>query len=215
MEKFHVYLFYDLSKSIFWCIILSMKNKVIKEIFDLLKVVLISLAIVMPIRAFIFQPFMINGASMEPNYHSTDYLIIDQVSYRFEDPKRGDVIVFKYPGNPSVKYIKRVIALPGEAVEIDNGVIYITDNSGKRFELKEDYLPEDLKDHWVNKKDYSPILMKDGEYFVLGDNRNYSSDSRVWGVLPEKNIVGKIFFNLSISELLNGSKKEVNNKLIY
>ncbi|MDD4409559.1 MAG: signal peptidase I [Candidatus Pacebacteria bacterium] len=190
-----------------------MEKKFFKEFLDLVKIVLISLAIVIPIRAFIFQPFMVKGASMEPNYHSTDYLIIDQVSYRLNQPQRGDVIVFKYPKDPSYKYIKRIIAFPGEAVEIKDTEVLITDTTGKTFKLDESYLPQDLKDHWKNNINHTPVLLNKGEYFVLGDNRNYSSDSRVWGVVPEKNIVGKVFFTFSISNVLNGAK--VNNNLIY
>jgi signal peptidase I len=154
---------------------------------------------------------MVKGASMEPNYHSTDYLIIDELSYRFSEPQRGDVIVFKYPKDESYKYIKRIIAFPGEAVEIKNAKIYITDKSGKMFELDENYLPQEVKDSWKNNMTMSPVLLKEGEYFVLGDNRNYSSDSRIWGTLPEGNIIGKVFFTLSISEILDGKGSASTN----
>jgi signal peptidase I len=190
-----------------------MEKNFFKELLDLIKIVLISLAIVVPIRVFIFQPFMVNGSSMEPNYHSTDYLIIDQVSYRLGSPQRGDVIVFKYPKDPSYKYIKRIIGFPGEGLEIKDKTIYITGTDGKTFALEESYLPQGLKDHWKNNINYGPILLKDNEYFVMGDNRNYSSDSRIWGVLPKQNIVGKVFFVFSISKALNGNATD--NKLIY
>ncbi|OQB08180.1 MAG: Signal peptidase I S [Parcubacteria group bacterium ADurb.Bin216] len=188
-----------------------MNQKFIKEALDLIKIVLISLAIVIPIRAFIFQPFMVKGASMEPNYHSTDYLIIDQVSYRFNEPERGDVIVFKYPNNLSLKYIKRIIAFPGEAVEIKDGEVFITDRGGKTFQLDEDYLPKDFKEHWTKNNNNKPILLGENDYFVMGDNRNYSSDSRSWGTLPKQHIIGKVFFTLSITDILgaNGSSNNI------
>jgi signal peptidase I len=188
-----------------------MENKFLNEIIDFVKIAVIALLIVIPIRVFIFQPFMVKGASMEPNYHSTDYLIIDELSYRFSEPQRGDVIVFKYPKDESYKYIKRIIAFPGEAVEIKNAKIYITDKSGKMFELDENYLPQEVKDSWKNNMTMSPVLLKEGEYFVLGDNRNYSSDSRIWGTLPEGNIIGKVFFTLSISEILDGKGSASTN----
>ena len=86
--------------------------------FDVIKIVVIALAIVLPIRYFLFQPFVVKGASMEPNYHNGDYLIVDEISYRFNDPQRGDVIVFEYPNNRKERYIKRIIGLPGETVSI-------------------------------------------------------------------------------------------------
>ncbi|MFA5080015.1 MAG: signal peptidase I [Candidatus Paceibacterota bacterium] len=189
------------------------KKNLLSEIIDLGKIILIALIIVIPIRIFVFQPFMVSGASMEPNYHSTDYLIIDELSYRFNTPKRGDVIVFKYPKNPSLKYIKRIIGYPGETVEIKDTKILITSVDNTTISLDENYLPESTISSWIRGATYGPITLKEGEYFVLGDNRNYSADSRSWGLLPKDNIIGKVAFTFSVTDLLN--KKTETDKESY
>ncbi|MFA5742904.1 MAG: signal peptidase I [Candidatus Paceibacterota bacterium] len=173
-------------------------------LWDVFKIIIIALAIVLPIRYFLFQPFVVKGASMEPNYHTGDYLIIDEISYRFHNPERGEVIVFKYPYNPSDRYIKRVIGLPGETVEIKDGQIYISE-SGKVSILNESsYLSEEFIKTWKSLDNASPVTLKEGQYFVLGDNRNASSDSRRWGILPEQNIIGRAALQISLPEFLGG-----------
>jgi len=164
---------------------------------------IVAIAIVLPIRYFLFQPFVVKGASMEPNYHSGDYLIIDEISYRFNEPERGDVIVFKYPYNLSDRYIKRVIGLPGETVEIKEGQIYISKEGGVSIINESSYLPEKFIKEWKNLDDLAPITLKENQYFVLGDNRNASSDSRRWGTLPEENIIGKSALQFSLPEFLS------------
>ncbi len=152
-------------------------------IWEVSKIVIIALLIVIPIRYFVFQPFFVKGQSMEPNFHNNDYLIIDELSYRFTEPERGDVIVFRYPNNPSQRYIKRIIGLPGEIIEIDNKGVKIFDDS-QYWALDETvYLPEDSI-----IKGSLKINLDNNEYFVLGDNR-----AATWrGTVPEKNIVGKV-----------------------
>jgi signal peptidase I len=173
-------------------------KKTAQNVWDITKLVIIALLIVIPIRLFVFQPFIVNGQSMEPNFHSSDYLIVDELSYRFNQPQRGDVIVFKYPKNPTYKYIKRIIGLPGETVEIRDASIYITSN-GTTLKLDESkYLPQTTINSWQRMADMPAITLSNDQYFVLGDNRNNSSDSRVWGILPKKNIVGKDFFTFSV-----------------
>ncbi|MCK9393624.1 MAG: signal peptidase I [Candidatus Paceibacterota bacterium] len=189
------------------------KKSLLNEVIDLGKIVLIALVIVIPIRIFVFQPFMVSGASMEPNYHSTDYLIIDELSYRFNQPARGDVIVFKYPKNTDLKYIKRIVGFPGETVDIKDAKISITATDGTVTTLNEGYLPEESITSWIRGATYGPIVLKSDEYFVLGDNRNYSADSRSWGVLPKNNIIGKVAFTFSVTNLLN--KKTETNKESY
>ena len=182
-------------------------KKVGTNIWDILKLVIVALLIVIPIRYFVFQPFIVSGQSMEPNYHSSDYLIVDEVSYKIGTPQRDDVIVFKYPKNPAYKYIKRIIGLPGETVEIKNAKIFITSN-GTITRLDESaYLPIEATNAWERVANMAPVKLGDDQYFVLGDNRNNSSDSRVWGVLPFQNIIGKTFFTFSI---LGTIKKETN-----
>ncbi len=168
-----------------------MKN-FLSFIWETLKIVVLALAIVLPIRYFIFQPFIVKGQSMGPNFQHGNYLIIDEVSYRFRDPARGEVLVFKYPYNPSQRYIKRIIGLPGETVEIKGMKVHIFSPDGQETILEETvYLPEtDIT--LGNLK----LTLAEDEFFVMGDNRPFSSDSRSWGVLPRKNIIGKVIFRL-------------------
>jgi signal peptidase I len=159
-------------------------------VWETLKVVIISLAIVIPVRYFIIQPFYVKGASMEPNFYDHEYLIIDEISYRFRDPKRGEVVIFKSPQNPRQYFIKRVIALPGEKIEIKEKEIFI-------FNQK---YPEGIK---IDESKYLPlanvngtlgqvdITLRDNEYFVLGDNRNSSLDSRSFGPITRDKIMGQ------------------------
>ncbi|MBU0546692.1 signal peptidase I [Patescibacteria group bacterium] len=158
-------------------------------ILEILKIVVLALAIVIPIRYFLFQPFFVKGQSMEPNFENGDYLIIDELSYRFSDPKRGDVVVFKYPYAPSQRYIKRIIGLPGEKIEVKNGSVIISSEDGSQVLDEKTYLSQGISTPGV-----ANILLNQNEYFVLGDNRSVSSDSRTWGTLPEENIIGKVFF---------------------
>ena len=166
-----------------------MKN-FLASIFEILRIVILALIIVLPIRFFIFQPFIVKGASMEPNFDQGDYLIIDEISYRFREPKRGEVIVFKFPLNPSQRFIKRIVGLPGEIVEINEGRIII--QKGDQIQtLKENYLPK------INFDDRKyRFELKENEYLVLGDNRNFSYDSRYFGPLNKKFIVGRVIFKL-------------------
>ncbi len=163
------------------------KNNTLEFIWEVFKIIVIAAVIVVPIRYFLFQPFFVRGESMIPNFKDGDYLIIDEISYRFREPQRGEVIVFKYPEDPSSRFIKRIIGLPGETVQIKDGNILITDK--EKRSLREDYLPLGL----ITVGEIKTIL-KDNEYFVLGDNRPYSYDSRRFGPLPEKYIIGKVFF---------------------
>jgi len=182
---------------------LYMESKeVLTFLLDSLKILLIALAIVIPVRVLLFQPFMVKGSSMEPNYHSSDYLIIDELSYRLRDPQRGEVIVFKYPLNTSYRYIKRIIGLPGETIEIKNGEVFVSRANGEPQKINEDlYLSAKVKAEW-GSTNFAPLTLKQDEYFVMGDNRKYSSDSRVWGVLPIKDITGRVLLRFSLYEVL-------------
>jgi signal peptidase I len=157
-------------------------------IWELAKIIVIALVIVLPIRYFLFQPFFVKGQSMEPNFEDGDYLIIDELSYDFRDPGRGEVIVFKYPNDPSQRFIKRIIGLPGETVEIQSGSITIYNEEGKTTLEESGYLPSSI----FTSGDLRVALGED-EYFVMGDNRGASSDSRRWGTLPEDYIIGQVF----------------------
>jgi signal peptidase I len=156
---------------------------------EFLKTAIIIGIIAFVIRYFVVQPFIVEGASMEPNFHNNDYLLIEKWSEYFADPKRGDVVVFRYPDNPSVNYIKRVIGIPGDKVTIKDGRVTVTtQNSSQGQVLNETYLSQGTL-----TSGNSEITLGKDEFFVLGDNRNNSSDSREWGVLPKKNIVGRAF----------------------
>lgn len=172
-------------------------------LLDSLKILIIALAIVIPIRLLLFQPFVVKGSSMEPNYHSGDYLIIDELSYRFREPARDEVIVFKYPLDFSYKYIKRIIGLPGETIEIKDKSIFITKTDGTVEQLNEDaYITLQTMETWQNGSDYGPRKLGSNEYFVMGDNRNFSADSRTWGVLPREDITGKVMLRVSPFDVL-------------
>lgn len=160
-------------------------------IWEVLKIAVITLAIVVPIRYFLVQPFFVKGASMEPNFEDGQYLIIDELSYRYRLPQRGEVVVFRYPLDPSQFYIKRIIGLPGETLEISDGRIKIfSQEHSLGFILDESkYLPANIITSGENK-----IKLGEGEYFILGDNRQSSFDSRRWGVLLTKDIIGRVWF---------------------
>lgn len=160
-------------------------------VWDFLQIIIIAALIVLPIRYFIFQPFIVKGESMVPNLHSGDYLIIDEISYRFSEPKRGDVVVFKYPLDESQRFVKRIIGLPGETVEVRDGKIKISKDENEIILDEVNYLP-DLLSTEGNKK----MTLAPGEYFVMGDNRQFSYDSRSWGSLPEGYMIGKAVFRL-------------------
>jgi len=163
-----------------------------REVWEFAKIVLISLAIVLPVRLFIAQPFIVRGASMEPNFEDGQYLIIDELSYILRNPERGEVIVFRYPQDPSQFFIKRIIGLPGETVSIQEGIVTITTaTDSDSFELNEVYLPS----HLVTAPN-SRVTLGESEYFVMGDNRLESSDSRRWGALEEDFLIGRAFLRL-------------------
>ncbi len=157
---------------------------------ELLKFACIALAIVLPVRLFIAQPFIVSGASMVPTFESGEYLIIDELSYRLSEPMRGDVVIFRYPKDTTEFFIKRIIGLPGEVVTITQGIITVEKTDGTVQTLTDQYVT-----HAGNGGNQHYIVPSES-YFVLGDNRPESSDSRTWGFVPRKNIVGKTFVRL-------------------
>lgn len=157
--------------------------------WDIIRVAAIALVLAGLVRYFLIQPFFVEGASMEPNFEDGEYLLIDEISYYFKPVSRGEVVVFHYPLDTSKYYIKRIIGLPNETIEIKNGkiIIYNTDNPDGLF-IDESYLPrEGITAGDIKKK------LSQNEYFVLGDNRLASSDSRQWGTLPKNDIVGRVW----------------------
>jgi signal peptidase I len=152
---------------------------------ELIKLVFISLLVVVPFRLYIAQPFIVDGASMTPTFDTGDYLIVDELTYHFSTPERGSVLVFKYPKDPKKSFIKRVIGLPRETVSISNGkVTIINSEHPEGIVLNEPYVK-------LTKNDTLSYTLNEGEYFVMGDNRLGSADSRIWGPVPENNIIGR------------------------
>jgi len=166
----------------------------VKEDHPLAEIVrfsIIAILIVIPIRLFIAQPFIVSGASMDNTFHSGEYLIVDQVSYYFDEPQRGEVVIFRYPRDPSKFFIKRVIGTPGETVTIANNVVTITNEQYPNgYVLEEPYIKSMDTPQEFNE------TLGEREYFVMGDNRDKSSDSRSWGVLQEERIIGRAFVRL-------------------
>jgi signal peptidase I len=177
-------------------------------LLEIIKVVVLAFIIIVPIRVFLFQPFFVQGASMEPNFEDSNYLIVNELGYKktsfnlggkniftvspYKKLERSEVVVFRYPKNPAQFFIKRIIGLPGEKVEIRNGqiIIYNSDNPDGKPLDESAYLSKKVKT--ATALDDFVITLKDNEYFVMGDNRMYSSDSRVWGPVPDSDIMGKV-----------------------
>lgn len=169
----------------------SNETKNENSILEIVRFSVIALLIVIPVRMFIAQPFIVSGASMENTFHNGEYLIVDQVSYHLHDPKRGDVVIFRYPKDPSKFFIKRIIGVPGDTVSIEGSTVTITNEENPNgFVLNEPYIKSMKPNVTMIEK------LGDREYFVMGDNRDESSDSRVWGVLQEERIVGRALLRL-------------------
>jgi signal peptidase I len=142
------------------------------------------------IRVFLVQPFLVDGASMSPNFETNDYLIVDKLTYFFKTPARGEVVVFKYPSDPKKYFIKRVIGLPGETVTILDGKTTVTKVDGNKVHINESFVQN------VSAEDSKVVTLAAEEYFVMGDNRPHSFDSRAWGPLDKKFISGRALVRL-------------------
>jgi len=169
------------------------KNEVAKEsfkqfAFETLKIIIISLIIILPVRYYLVQPFYVKGQSMEPNFHDNEYLIINEIGYRLNLPERWDIIVFKYPKNPSEFYIKRIIGLPGETIKIKDNqiIIFNAENPGGKILDENAYLASGTE-----TAGNLSVTLNDNEYYVLGDNRASSKDSRYFGPVDKKYIIGR------------------------
>lgn len=157
---------------------------------EIITFVVLAIVIVVPIRLFVAQPFVVEGESMYPTFDSGDYLIVDQLTYRFREPERGEVVVFRYPNDEKVFYIKRIIGLPGETVHIKEGVTSVTKADGTTLTLDESYVVTEDATYTLDRS------LGEGQYFVMGDNRPKSSDSRTWGALPEHDLMGRAYLKL-------------------
>lgn len=164
-------------------------------LFDLVKTFVVVMLIAFAIRYFVIQPFVVDGDSMMSTFVNNEYLIAEKISYDFVQPNRGDVIIFRYPKNPSIIYIKRVIGLPGETITIKDGKVFVN-----QTELNESYLSPSVKTNLFDATSADQELktvLKENEFFALGDNRDHSSDSREWGVLPRANIIGRVWLTVT------------------
>ncbi len=160
-------------------------------LLEIIRFSIIALIIVVPVRLFIAQPFIVSGASMENTFHDGEYLIVDQLSYHLNHPERGDVVIFRYPRDPSKYFIKRVIGVPGDTITIEGNTVSIQNEQVPQgMVLNEPYIASMRPGITIVEE------LGEREYFVMGDNRDQSSDSRVWGVLQEENIVGRAFIRL-------------------
>jgi signal peptidase I len=165
-------------------------KKVLWSLFEMFETVAVAVVAVVLVRAFVIQPFVVSGASMEPTFFNGNYLLVDELTYAFRNPQRGEVIVFRYPADPKSFYIKRIIGLPGERIVLEGG--HLTAYSG---ETKVD-LNEELYLNGRFTQGSFEVTLGDSEYFVMGDNRNFSFDSRSWGPLPKDDIIGVVRIRL-------------------
>lgn len=166
-----------------------MSEKIFSLLKELVTFAIVAVVIVLPLRVFIAQPFIVSGESMFPTFESGQYIIVDQLTYRLHEPVRGDVIVFRYPQDPSKFFIKRIIALPNEKIRIDGRNVIITMTDGTEITLDEPYIE-------LQRENQVSMSMAPDEYFVMGDNRLASLDSRVWGPLKRDMISGRAWLRL-------------------
>ena len=181
------------------------KESLGQSVWEFVRFALIAIIIVIPIRIFIAQPFIVSGSSMFPTFENGQYLVVDEISYRLGDIKRDDVVVFHYPKDTTKFFIKRIIGLPGETVDIKGSDVIITNKEHPEgFTLSQPFVKN-------QSNDISHFVLNNDEYFVMGDNRSASSDSRYWGAVPRNLMVGKAFIRLlpvNKINILPGSYKQ-------
>jgi signal peptidase I len=170
----------------------NQSSDILVFIWEVFKVVVISLAIIIPIRYYLVQPFFVKGPSMQPNFHDKDYLIVDEISYLLGEPKRGEVVVFRAPDDKKSFYIKRIIGLPGETVEVkDNKITIYNKDNPTGWVLKEGYL-----DSFQQTLGFARTRLDESEYWVMGDNRLQSQDSRSFGPVRKSLMSGRAVLRL-------------------
>ena len=172
---------------------MSVSKKILLEIWDILKFLAPIVIIVFLVRSYVAQPFIVDGESSSPNFHTGQYLIINEVSYHFHEPARQDMIVLRYPLDPSRFFLKRIIGIPGDRVVIQDGKVYVYNAANpKGYVLNEPY--ESQLTFPVGP--YHDVTLGAGQYFVMGDNRSGSDDSRTWGIVPRNDIIGNVVLRL-------------------
>jgi signal peptidase I len=178
-----------------------------QSFWELVRFAFIALIIVFPIRAFVAEPFVVSGGSMIPTFENGNYLIVDKISYKFTEPERNDVVVFKYPNDTTKYFVKRIIALPNETIDIKGSTVTITNAlHPEGFTIDEPYVK-----NIANNSTH--LELKDDEYFVMGDNRSGSSDSRYWGPVKKDLITGRAYLRLlpiSKIDVLPGAYQPIN-----
>mgnify|MGYP001586032750 CR=1 FL=1 len=184
------------------------QNKTTAQSFwELVRFAIMALIIVVPIRVFLAEPFVVSGSSMVPTFENANYLIVDKISYRLSKPKRDQVVIFRYPKDQTKFFIKRIIGLPNETVDIKGSIVTIKNQENPEgFQLDEPYVKN-------NANNITHLELKEDEYFVMGDNRNGSSDSRSWGAVKKDLLIGKAFMRLlPINKIgiLPGNYKQTN-----
>lgn len=166
-------------------------RKVYAFLLDAVQTLLVAAAVFLVIYMFLFRPFEVNGESMHPNFLNNEYVLTNLVALRLGNPKLGDVVVFKAPPDPEKDYIKRVIGVAGDSVMVKDGDVYLNN----QLLDESSFLKSDIKTYaGAFLKEGEPVTVPPGEYFVMGDNRPYSSDSREWGFVPQSNLIGESFF---------------------
>lgn len=167
-------------------------RKFLGSLLEVVEIAAVAIVAVWGVRTFLVQPFLVSGESMVPTFQNGDYLLIDELTYRFRAPERGEVIVFRYPEDESTYFIKRVIGLPGERVVVEGGAVTIYNAEHRDgLRLQEGYLASGARTEGT-----IDLQLGADEYYMLGDNRPYSFDSRRWGALPKEEIVGRVLVRL-------------------
>ena len=176
--------------------ILKLLRGIITFFFEIAETAILAILIFLALYLFLVRPHQIRGDSMLPNFHNGEYLLTEMVSYNLlkKEPQRGEVVVFRSPEQPNLDFIKRIIALPGEEIKLQNGRVFIiNDANPEGFLLEEDYLEEGTATEGRRTIDDGEVFSVGDGYVVLGDNRERSSDSREWGIIKKENIIGKVW----------------------
>ena len=193
---------------------MNLIKSVIKFVMEILETIVFIGSLFIVVYLFIMQPNQVKGASMEPTFQSGDYIFTSKITYKFRPIKRGDVIVFKSPKNPDIDYIKRIIALPGDTLLVDNGTVYVNNN-----QVTENYI-SDVTNLWNGGyiREGESVTIPEEDIFVMGDNRPRSSDSREFGPIPIDSVIGNVFYryfpSIKMGIIKNPLPKNLQTKIV-